>query len=145
MTQLRKIDDFSGSRPLNPASIHVPFGNYSHAVLVRNTELVLFASGQLGMSRDGDIPSDVVAQTRICFDSADAILADAGLDRSAVVRIAGFVTSRAYMRDYMRVRDRWIAELACPPTSTLVIVSGFTRPEFKVEIEVTAVKVCSGR
>ena len=30
--------------------------------------------------------------------------------------------------------------LAMPSASTLVIVSGFTRPEFKVEVEVTAVR-----
>ncbi len=130
-------------RPVNPACIHAPFGNYSHAVLVENVERVLLASGQLGVSGEGEIPPDVVSQARICFDSADAILAEAGLDRSAVVRIAGFVTSREHMRDYMGVRDLWVAELACPPASTLVIVSGFTRPEFKVEVEITAVKACA--
>jgi 2-iminobutanoate/2-iminopropanoate deaminase len=30
---------------------------------------------------------------------------------------------------------------APPPASTLMIVSGFTRPEFKVEVEVIAAKV----
>jgi len=34
------------------------------------------------------------------------------------------------------VRDRLVADP--PPASTLMIVSGFTRPEFKVEIEVIA-------
>jgi enamine deaminase RidA (YjgF/YER057c/UK114 family) len=38
----------------------------------------------------------------------------------------------------MAVRDRYVALPA--PASTLMIVSGFTRPEFKVEIEVLAAK-----
>jgi enamine deaminase RidA (YjgF/YER057c/UK114 family) len=40
------------------------------------------------------------------------------------------------MADYMRVRDRQFP--GTPPASTLVIVSGFTRSEFVVEIEAIA-------
>jgi enamine deaminase RidA (YjgF/YER057c/UK114 family) len=38
----------------------------------------------------------------------------------------------------MEVRDRYVA--SPPPASTLMIVSGFARPEFKVEVEVIAAK-----
>ena len=69
-------------------------------------------------------------------DLADAILAEAGLGVSNVVRINAFVTDRAHLPAYMDVRNRLFAEPA--PASTLVIVSGFARPEFKVEVEVTA-------
>ena len=54
-----------------------------------------------------------------------------------IVRINAFVTQREHMRAYMAVRDRYVGDP--PPASTLVIVSGFTRPEFLVEVEVTAV------
>jgi enamine deaminase RidA (YjgF/YER057c/UK114 family) len=57
-----------------------------------------------------------------------------------VVRINAFVTDRAHMAAYMTVRDAWLAGSARKPASTLVIVSGFTRPEFLVEVEVTAAK-----
>jgi enamine deaminase RidA (YjgF/YER057c/UK114 family) len=40
------------------------------------------------------------------------------------------------MSSYMAVRDRYVMQP--PPASTLVIVSGFTRPEFKVEVEAIA-------
>jgi enamine deaminase RidA (YjgF/YER057c/UK114 family) len=36
------------------------------------------------------------------------------------------------------VRDRYV--MLPPPASTLMIVSGFTRPEFKVEVEAIAAK-----
>ena len=42
------------------------------------------------------------------------------------------------MAGYMQARDEWLADVARLPASTLVIVSGFTRPEFLVEVEVTA-------
>jgi enamine deaminase RidA (YjgF/YER057c/UK114 family) len=38
----------------------------------------------------------------------------------------------------MAERDAWLSGVTRLPASTLVIVSGFTRLEFKVEIEVTA-------
>ncbi|MEL6125281.1 MAG: RidA family protein, partial [Pseudomonadota bacterium] len=38
----------------------------------------------------------------------------------------------------MTARDAAFATVSPPPASTLMIVGGFTRPEFLVEIEVTA-------
>ncbi|MCA3641136.1 MAG: RidA family protein, partial [Methylobacterium sp.] len=56
-----------------------------------------------------------------------------------VVRFNAFVTDRAYFPVYGRVRSRYVSGDAF--ASTLVIVSGFTRPEFKVEVEVTAARL----
>jgi enamine deaminase RidA (YjgF/YER057c/UK114 family) len=61
------------------------------------------------------------------------------MGRADVVRINAFVTAREEMRAYMDARDSWLAGVE-PPASTLVIVSGFTRAEFKVEIEIVAAK-----
>ena len=58
-----------------------------------------------------------------------------------VIRINAFVTDRVHMAGYMAARDRWLAGVERLPASTLVIVSGFTRPEFLVEVEVTAAAV----
>jgi len=49
-----------------------------------------------------------------------------------------FVTARDDFPAYMAVRDQWLTEVTNKPASTLVIVTGFTRPEFLVEIEATA-------
>jgi enamine deaminase RidA (YjgF/YER057c/UK114 family) len=58
-----------------------------------------------------------------------------------VIRINAFVTGREHMAGYMAARDRWLAGVTRLPASTLVIVSGFTRPEFVVEVEVTAARI----
>jgi len=68
-----------------------------------------------------------------------AILAEAGMSFADVIRIAGFVTKREDFPAYMAVRDRYT--LDPKPVSTLIVVGGFTRPEFLVEVEVTAAKV----
>ena len=54
------------------------------------------------------------------------------------IRINAFVTAREHMQGYMDARDAWLAGVTRLPASTLVIVSGFTRPEFLVEVEVLA-------
>lgn len=113
-----------------------PFGFYSHGVEVANISRLVFCSGQLGLDQDGRIPDDVSEQSRICFGNVARILEEAGMTLDNIVRINAFVTDRIHMPAYMAVRDSLFSKP--PPASTLIIVSGFTRPEFKVEIEVTA-------
>jgi enamine deaminase RidA (YjgF/YER057c/UK114 family) len=125
-------------RQITPHDIPPPFARYAHGVEVPAGRRLVFTSGQLGLSPDGTVPEDVSAQADICFASIDAILRAGGAGRGDVVRINAFVTDRAFMAGYMAARDRWLAEVERLPASTLVIVSGFTRPEFKVEIEVVA-------
>ncbi len=122
--------------PLAPASIRAPFGRYSHGIQVAAGARLVFCSGQLGIGPDEALPDTVAGQAEVCFRNIAAILAEAGLGMRDVVRLNAFVTRREHMQDYMAVRDRFVGDP--PPASTLVIVSGFTRPEFLVEVEATA-------
>lgn len=122
--------------PLNPAGIRPPFGRYSHGMAFAGPGRLVFCSGQLGIAPDDAVPDTVAGQAEICFGNIAAILAEAGLGLGDIVRLNAFVTRREHMADYMAVRDRFVGDP--PPASTLVIVSGFTRPEFLVEVEATA-------
>lgn len=121
---------------LTPKSIKPPFARYSHGVEVPAGGRLVLCSGQVGIEADDSIPEDAGAQAELCFANIAAILAEAGLGLEDIVRINAYVTDRAYLRDYMAVRDRLFSDPA--PASTLMIVSGFARPEFKVEVEVIA-------
>lgn len=123
-------------RPLVPPSIRPPFARYSHAMEVAAGSRLIFVSGQLGVHPDDTVPPTVEGQAEQCFRNIAAILAEAGLGLADIVRIDAFVTAREHMKGYMSVRDRMVGDP--PPASTLMIVSGFTRPEFLVEIEVVA-------
>ncbi len=123
-------------RPLVPPSIRPPFARYSHAIEVAAGSRLVFVSGQLGVNPDDSVPPTVEDQAERCFDNIAAILAEAGLGLADIVRVNAFVTAREHMRGYMSVRDRMVGDP--PPASTLMIVGGFTRPEFLVEIEVVA-------
>jgi enamine deaminase RidA (YjgF/YER057c/UK114 family) len=124
--------------PITPPAIRPPFAHYSHAVEVTAGARLLFASGQLGLAPDDTLPEGAEAQAERCFANLDAILAEAGMGRADVIRLNAFVTAREHMAGYMSARDAWVAGIETPPASTLVIVSGFTRPEFLVEVEMIA-------
>ena len=119
-----------------PATVRAPFARYSHGVEVPPNARLIFCSGQLGISVDDTIPEDAGAQAELCFENIAMILGEGEMTLADIVRINAFVTDRQYLKSYMAVRDRLFADPA--PASTLMIVSGFAREEFKVEIEVVA-------
>ena len=125
-------------RAIMPPSIRPPLARYSHAMEVPPGLRWVVASGQLGVAPDGTVPADAAGQAALAFANIDAILAEAGMTRANVVRINTYLTDRAHAAGYMAARDAWIGEAATPPASTMLIVSGFSRPEFVVEIEVMA-------
>ena len=119
-----------------PDEIIAPFAKYSHGLEIPEGSRLLFCSGQLGITKSGKIPEDTETQTRLCFENVEAILHSADMNLTDIVRINAFVTGREHLPAYMKVRDELFSEPA--PASTLVIVSGFAREEFTVEIEVVA-------
>jgi len=121
-----------------PNTIRQPFANYSHGVEVPAKARLMFTSGQLAVALDDAVPRGTRAQADLCFDNIEKILRIAGMEIADVVRINAYVTGREHMAPYMAARDARFASPA--PASTLMIVAGFTREEFTVEIEVIAAK-----
>jgi enamine deaminase RidA (YjgF/YER057c/UK114 family) len=80
----------------------------------------------------------VAAQAALIFENIAVILAEAGMAMGDIVRLNAYLTDRADLAAYMAARDRIVA--SPPPASTLLLVQGFSRPEFKVEIEVVAAR-----
>jgi 2-iminobutanoate/2-iminopropanoate deaminase len=126
-------------RRLNPTTIHPPFANYAHGVEIPSGARIVFCSGQLGIARDGAVPERVEDQARLCFQAIAAILEEAEFTLADVVRLNAYVSSAEHLSGYMRVRDEFVSSPA--PASTLMVVSGFARPVFKVEIEAIAARV----
>lgn len=123
-------------KPLSPTTIHPPFSRYSLGIEVSSRSRYAFCSGQLGIAADGTIPADCEGQTRLAFENIAAVLAEAGMGFGDVVKLTTYVTGREHLAAYMKVRNELFPEPF--PASTLIIVSGFARPEFVVEIEAIA-------
>lgn len=86
----------------------------------------------------GSVPQSSYEQAQICFENIREILREGGMGPADVAHISAYVTAREHMAGYMRARDEFMADSGRVPGSTLLIVSGFTREEFKVEVEVLA-------
>lgn len=126
-------------KSINPTGVRKPFGNYSHGLYVPPGAGLLVTSGQLGIGPDETIPRSVKGQAELCFEAIAKILAEADMSFADAIRITGYVTMREDFPAYMEVRDRYISDPL--PASTLIVVSGFTRAEFLVEVEVMAAKL----
>ena len=126
-------------RAIRPKALAAPLARYSPAMEVPAGARLVFVSGQLGIDADGKTPESAEAQAELCFGAIRVLLTEARMELSDIVRLNAFVTDAAYLADYMRVRDRHIGEP--PPASTLMVVTGFSRPQFKVEVECVAAKV----
>lgn len=124
--------------PLRPASLAAPLALYSHGIAVPAGARFVFTSGQLGVGPDGNAPDDVEGQAIVCFENIKAILAEAGMTFADVVRFNAYVTDRAYFPIYGAVRARYLEGNSF--ASTLLIVTGFTKPEYKIEIEAIAAR-----
>jgi enamine deaminase RidA (YjgF/YER057c/UK114 family) len=123
---------------VTPPGLHPPFARYNHAVKVSPGAGYLFVSGQLAVTPDGVIPDSAEAQADLIFQNIAVILGEACMTAADLVRISAFVSDRRHMQGYMTARDRFVTDP--PPASTLMIVSGFTNPQFNVEIEVVAAR-----
>lgn len=124
---------------INPSDLAPPFGNYSHAVVFSEKKRMLKTSGQLAIDLQLQIPDSTFDQSTLIFNNLEKILLQANMARENIIHLGAYVTDRAYMKEYMRARDDFFTGFTQFPASTLLIVSGFTKPEFKVEIEITAV------
>lgn len=127
-------------RNLTPETISPPFARYAHGVELPPGLRVVRTSGQLGLAADGSVPDGAREQAEICFANIAAILKEAGMGPAEVFHLSAFVTGREHMAGYMQARDDFLAGCADDrlPSSTLLVVSGFTRPEFVVEVEAWA-------
>jgi enamine deaminase RidA (YjgF/YER057c/UK114 family) len=126
----------AATRHITPQGIRPPFARYSYGVEIPAGHRILVCSGQLGVAPDDHVPATIEDQTHLCFRNIGAVLEAASFSFADVVRINSFVVSREHLKGYMSVRDLYISDP--PPASTLMIVSGFSRPEFLVEVEVIA-------
>ena len=119
------------------ADVHPPFARYAHASTVPENARLIFTSGQLGITPEGDIPPTAEEQALLALQNVLHVLRASGAGVEHVVRLNSYVTAREHLAGYMRARDAIFANV--PPTaSTLMIVSGFARPEFLVEVEAIA-------
>lgn len=122
----------------NPPTAVAPFGKYAQAVEAAPGLRWLFLAGQVGVTPDGKAGERFEDQARAAFANIKALLADAGMGFEDVVKTNIYLTSIGDAADYRRVRDEFMGNLTV--ASTLVVVAGLARPEWRIEVEAVAAK-----
>ena len=127
--------------PLMPKTIASPLARYAHGILLPAGARIIRTSGQLGLAPNGTLPHSVAEQASNCFANIRAILVEGGMTEKNICHISAWLTDRDDLPAYMAARDTFLGGSGVLPASTLLLVAGFSRPDFKVEIEVMAATV----
>ena len=106
----------------------------SRAVRVGDRVLV---SGTAPIWPDGSCDPDAGVQARRCFEIIVAALREAGAQPGDVVRTRQFITDPADGESVGAAHAEVFGDAR--PVSTMVVVTGFLDPRWKVEIEAEAI------
>jgi enamine deaminase RidA (YjgF/YER057c/UK114 family) len=124
-------------RIIIPRAIAPPASRYAHGIVHSARARRLVISGQVGVMLDGTIAKGLKAQLEACWDNLDAILAEAGMARTDLIRLNVYCTVPGSVAICRGVRDRRLdGHLVA---TTYLEVAGLARPELLVEIEAEAV------
>lgn len=118
--------------PITATGAPAAIGPYVHAVRVGD---LLFTSGQIPLTLQGDMPEGIEAQTEQVFDNLAAVLAEAGTGLDRVVKATVFVTD---LGDFARLNAVYEARFTGhKPARSTVQVAALPRGA-SVEIELVA-------
>jgi enamine deaminase RidA (YjgF/YER057c/UK114 family) len=101
---------------------------------------VIYLRGQIGQdleTRESVGIDDVEAQTDRAMANVALLIDEAGGSLEDVVKVVVYLVDIAYRETVYRTMGRWLKGVF--PVSTGIVVSALARPEWLVEIDVTAV------
>jgi enamine deaminase RidA (YjgF/YER057c/UK114 family) len=107
-------------------------------VVVANN--IVFVRGQVGQNLDSNESvgrGDVAAQTEQAMQNIQTLLEEAGSRLDHICKIVIYLVDARYREQVYPVVGKWLRGVF--PVSTGVVVSALARPEWLVEIDVTAV------
>jgi 2-iminobutanoate/2-iminopropanoate deaminase len=122
-------------RPLHPADVAAPVGNYVHGLGVPPDRALIFISGQIPTLADGSVPTDFDAQCHAVWRNILATLKAAGLDAGDLVKVTTFLTSRDFAARNSVIRRE---VLGSHQPALTVIVAQTLDPAWLLEIEAIA-------
>jgi len=120
----------------NPDNIAKPVGSYSHVTKInRNAEMYVF-SGQIGIDKDGLIPSELNAQVTHAMNNIVDILTSQHLTPDHVVKVNIWATEEIDWDHFDAIWNRVFGPT--PPSMTIAYVQGLGLPELKIELDMWA-------
>ena len=118
---------------LNPDGVLAnPF--YSQGIALSDAQRLVFISGQVGVDADGVLANGIAAQTERAIGNVHAVLAEAGLSPSDLVKLTIYLTDPANVEGFVAAAG---AALPSTPPATTMLLVGMASPEVLVEVPLT--------
>jgi enamine deaminase RidA (YjgF/YER057c/UK114 family) len=122
-------------RTISSGSPYEPLIGFSRAVVAGGR---VFVAGTAPlMPDDGEPPADAYGQARRCLEIVLDALREAGAGPEHVVRTRTYLVDPEDWREVGRAHGEVFADVR--PASTMIVVSGFLDPRWRVEMEADAV------
>jgi enamine deaminase RidA (YjgF/YER057c/UK114 family) len=127
-------------KAVNPWAWSLRYG-FNQGELVEGQSRVLYCAGQAAIDAEGkpQHEDDIRAQTTMALDNLEAILHEAGMTLSNVVRLIIYTTEPDIMARNFAVLSERLGAAGAIPVQTFLGVSRLAFPELLVELEATAV------
>ncbi|MFC8868939.1 RidA family protein [Streptomyces sp. NPDC057148] len=125
---------------VNPVSWSVEMG-FNQGELVSGHSRTLYISGQTAMSKEGrpEHDGDMPAQLALAVDNVEAVLAEAGMTLSDLVRLNVYTTDVDLLFQHYGVLAGRLGAAGVAPATTMLGVTRLAIPGQMVELEGTAV------
>ncbi len=116
-----------------------PSGHFAHANAIEARGRIVFISGMTAKAADGSVVGvgDIEAQTRQMCENVKAAVEAAGGGMADICRVDVYVKDMTGFDIIHRVRRAYFPDP--PPASTMVAISGFTHPDYLIEMAAIAV------
>ncbi|WP_214108405.1 RidA family protein [Acrocarpospora catenulata] len=112
-------------------------GGYRHSYEVGGSARVVYVSGQIPVTPDGQVPEGFPAQCRQVWANVASALAAHGMELSDLVKVTTYLSDRAYRRENSEIRREVLNGHA--PALT-VIIAGIYDEAWLLEIEAVAAR-----
>jgi 2-iminobutanoate/2-iminopropanoate deaminase len=112
-----------------------PAPTYHQAMEVSGATRILFISGQIPATKDGQVPDSFEEQSRLAWRNVIAQLASADMTLDNLVKVTIFLSDRKYTADYRRTRDE---ALGGRKVGLTTIITGIFDEKWLLEIEAIA-------
>jgi enamine deaminase RidA (YjgF/YER057c/UK114 family) len=122
-------------RRVTSGSPYEPVIGFSRAVVAGHH--VAVAATAAIMPDGGEPPTDAYGQTKRCLEIIVAALEEAGASADDVVRTRCFIVAAEDWEEVGRAHGDVFADVR--PASSMIVVTGFIDPRWRVEIEADAI------
>jgi enamine deaminase RidA (YjgF/YER057c/UK114 family) len=125
---------------INPVPWSLELG-FNQGELVSKYTRTLYCSGQTAMNADGkpQHDGDLPAQLELSLDNLEAVLTEAGMSLTNLVRLNVYTTDVDLLFPHYGVLAGRLAAAGVAPTTTMLGVTRLAIPGQLVELEATAV------